>query len=160
MVFECSQCGECCSIMGRMHAIKEERSDGEFLLRNQYTGEEQVVRIDPEKTDLYADRSIFADWPDACPFLRRDPRDEKAYCTVHRTRPDICREFGCWTLLILDPQGRRVGRVMGRRHLCSEDPAFFTVWQACVGGIQEADDAAWRERVASVLEAAGYHVRR
>ena len=67
---------------------------------NEYTGEETAVTVDPDKVLLFLDRSIFEELPEACPFFRTDQKTGKAYCTVHLTRPEICRDYGCWRLLI------------------------------------------------------------
>ena len=97
--------------------------------------------------------------PEACPFLRFEEKDGKAYCTVHLTRPDICREFCCWRLLILDPQGRRSGRIMYQRTFVSDDADLSRLWEQSVRRIREPDDAVWDERVIRILSGAGYTVR-
>ncbi|MDD4254415.1 MAG: YkgJ family cysteine cluster protein [Methanofollis sp.] len=160
MPFACIRCGECCSQMGDVHVVREECGDGSFLMENRYTCEVHAVRIDPDKTHLLPDRSIFERWPLACPFLREDPADGKACCTIHDTRPDICQEYRCWRLLILNAGGTRAGRVMERRHLAADDPALKEVWETQVAVIREDDDARWDERAVLLLMQAGYQVRR
>src|SRR5512136_3112271 len=119
MPFECSQCGECCSHLGLVHTIDRYCGDFHFLLKNQYTGEKTAVAVDPDKIVLYRDTSIFQERPEACPFFRYDRVSAKGYCTVHMTRPEICRDYGCWRMLVLDSHGKRAGRIMCRRHLAS-----------------------------------------
>ncbi|WP_067051433.1 YkgJ family cysteine cluster protein [Methanofollis ethanolicus] len=160
MPFACIQCGECCSQMGDVHVVREECGDGSFLMENRYTGEVHAVRVDPDKTHFFPDRSVFARWPLACPFLREDPADGKACCIIHQTRPDICREYRCWRLLILNARGTRAGRVMERRHLAADDPALAAFWETHVAKIREDDDARWDERAVLLLVQAGYRVRR
>lgn len=160
MPFACIQCGECCSQMGDVHVVREECGDGRFLMENRYTGEVHAVGIDPDKVGLFSDRSVFERWPGACPFLREDPADGKAYCIVHLTRPEICREYSCWRLLVLNARGRRVGRVMERRYLATDDPDLRAFWEKHVVGIREDDDARWDEQAIEMLNRAGYEVRR
>lgn len=160
MPFTCIQCGECCSHLGDVHVVTEECSDGTFLMLNRYTGEEHLVRIDPDKVYLFPDHSIFERWPEACPFLRADPAHSRICCIVHLTRPDICREYSCWRLLILNARGQRVGRVMERRYLATDDPALAKFWEKYVGAIREEEDARWDERVIEALTRGGYQVRR
>src|SRR5512137_584281 len=124
MPFECSQCGECCSYLGLVHVVQQDYGNFRFLIRNQYTGEKTTVAVDLDKVTLFSDRSIFLEHPEVCPFFRRDNVSGKGYCTVHQTRPEICRDYGCWRLLILDAGGRRAGRIMCQRHLASEDEAL------------------------------------
>jgi hypothetical protein len=159
MPFECSQCGECCSHLGLVHTIREEYGNYRFLLNNEYTGEKTAVTVDPDKIALFCDKSIFSERPEACPFFRYDRALAKGYCTVHLTRPGICRDYGCWRLLILDAGGKRAGRIMGRRHLASEDGALTRLFEEQINPIIEAEDAAWDKRVIRILVAAGYTVR-
>jgi uncharacterized protein len=159
MPFECSQCGECCSYLGLVHTIQKDCGNYRFLVNNLYTGEKTLVAVDPDKILLYSDKSIFLERPEACPFFRYDPTSAKGYCTVHLTRPEICRDYGCWRMLILGSGGKRAGRIMGQRHLASEDEALTRLFEANINHLVEPDDAVWDERVIRVLVAAGYTVR-
>lgn len=159
MPFECSQCGECCSYLGQVHIIQEDYGNYRFLVNNQYTGEKTVVTVDADKIALFCDRSIFQKRPEACPFFRYDQGSGKGYCTVHLTRPEICRDYGCWRLLILDPGGKRAGRIMCQRHLASEDEALTRLFEEHINHLAEPDDALWDKQVIRVLNAAGYSVR-
>ena len=160
MGFECLQCGECCSHMGLVHKIRETRGDYKFLVYNVYTGEETEVEVDPDKRALFEDRKILQELQEACPFFRRNPDDQKAYCTVHLTWPDICREFKCWRLLILDHRGERAGRIIYQRSLLCEDETLRQLWDQCIDEMKEQDDAAWDEKVILRLSQAGYTIRR
>lgn len=146
--------------MGQVHKIKESRGDFEFLVNNQYTGEKTGVIIDSDKHHLFADKSIFLDQPEACPFLRYHPADRKAYCTVHLTRPEICRDFGCWRLLILNSQGTRAGRIMYQRAFFSDDADLTRLWKTCIDSLNEPDDELWEEKITSILVNGGYTVRK
>ncbi|ACL17722.1 conserved hypothetical protein [Methanosphaerula palustris E1-9c] len=131
-----------------------------FLVRNQYTGERTPVIVDPDKIELFLDRSTFIERPEACPFFRFNRSSAKGYCTVHLTRPEICRDYGCWRLLILDTGGKRAGRIMGQRHLASEDPGLTRLFSDQIDPLVEPDDRVWDDRVIQMLERAGYTVRR
>jgi len=78
MAFECEQCGECCSHLGLVHSIAEDRGNYEFVVFNLYTNESDVVTVDPDKHAIYDDKSIFAALPEACPFFRHQPGSEKS----------------------------------------------------------------------------------
>lgn len=159
MVFECLQCGECCHHMGQVHSIWETRGEFEFLVNNEYSGEKNIVVVDPGKQSLFADKSIFLDHPEACPFLRYSRRDGKAYCTVHLTRPEICRDYGCWRLLILNSRGLRAGRIMYQRAFFSDDSNLTRLWKKNIDNLDEPDDRKWDEKITEVLSDAGYTVR-
>jgi len=159
MPFECQQCGECCSHLGLVHIIHKDLGNHRFIVNNQYTGEKTTVTIDPDKYELFRDKSIFSERPEACPFFRYDMRAAKGYCTVHLTRPEICRDYGCWRILILDSGGKRAGRIMCQRHLASEDDALTRLFEEQINDVIEPDDAVWDAMVIRCLTRAGYTVR-
>lgn len=146
--------------MGEVHTIQETRGIFEFLINNQYTGEKTAVIIDQDKHHLFADRSIFLEHPEACPFLRYHPDSGKAFCTVHLTRPEICRDYGCWRLLILNYRGLRAGRIMYQRAFFSDDTDLTRLWMTCIDNLHEPDDDVWDRKVTAILMNAGYTVRK
>jgi uncharacterized protein len=158
--FECIQCGECCEHLGLVHTIQEEYGDFRFLIHNIYTSEETPVSIDPDKRDLFLDTGIFKKFPEGCPFFRHQHQNGKACCTVHQSRPDICRDYRCWRLLILDHRGRRVGRIRYIRSLCTEDAILTKLWDECIEQSDEPDDHIWEETMIRTLTRAGYTVRK
>lgn len=158
MGFFCQQCGECCSQMGDVFHIKEQMEGLVFLIYNQYTGEEYLVTIDPDKTQLFTQSAVAADEPLSCPFLRRDPVTGLALCTVHATKPDICRECGCWTMLILDSNGRRAGRLLGAGHFAADDPALHDLWADQIEDLEITDRNEWERKVRAILSREGYTV--
>ncbi len=160
MAFECQQCGECCHHMGQVHTIMEIRGEFTFLVNNQYTGEKTEVIVDQDKHQLFSDKSIFLEQPEACPFLRYEREDGKAYCTVHLTRPEICRDYGCWRLLILNARGSRAGRIMYQRAFFSDDADLTRLWITCIDNLTEPDDDVWEEKVTRILLNAGYTIRK
>jgi Putative zinc- or iron-chelating domain len=160
MPFECFQCGDCCEHLGLVYKIKEDYGGFRFLIHNNYTGEETAVSVDPDKRDLFMDKSIFKRLPNTCPFFRHQPGSEKTCCTVHLTRPEICREYRCWRLLILNHRGRRVGKIQYIRTLCSADPSLIKLWNSCIEDHREPDDRIWEDRMVGILTKAGYTVRK
>ena len=160
MPFECSQCGECCSHLGLVHTIREDYGNYRFLVNNEYTGEKTTVTVDPDKIRLFCDRSIFTERPEACPFFRYDRHDGKGYCTVHFTRPEICRDYGCWRILITAMDGKRAGRIKCQRFLASDDERLTRIVDEQVNAVNEPDDDRWDERLIRVLTAEGYQVCR
>jgi Fe-S-cluster containining protein len=160
MVFDCQQCGECCSHLGLVHSITEDRGNYEFVVFNRYTNESNVVSVDADKHALYDDQGIFGKLPEACPFFRHQPGSEKAFCTVHLTRPDICRDYSCWRMLIVSRTGQRAGRIMFSRYLCSEDPFVTRIFEECIDPVHEPDDAKWDDLVTRILIERGYAVRK
>ena len=160
MAFECVQCGECCTRLGHVHSIKEEYGNYRFLVNNRYTNEDTLVTVDPDKKALFDDTGIFEKHPYACPFFRHRPGSELACCSVHFTRPEICREYQCWRLLVLNPSGRRVGKIPHMRTLVSDDPLLNRIWDDCIEPQNEPDDRRWEDAMITTLAKAGYTVRR
>ncbi len=145
--------------MGQVHTISESRGEFEFLINNEYTGEKNIVVVDPDKHSLFAGKSIFPDHPEACPFLRYRESDRKAYCTVHLTRPEICRDYGCWRLLILNSRGHRAGRIMYQRTFLLDEAELRVLWERCIDDLNEPDDVKWDREITRILTSAGYTVR-
>jgi len=160
MGFECLQCGECCSHLGTVLTIEEEISETEFIICNQYTGERKRVRIDEDKLHLYPDKSIFDELPEACPFLRPDPANNRVCCTIHKTRTDMCREYGCWRLLILGPDEKPVGRITGPRILRTKDENLKGVWDRRISDLDPSDQAVWDQNMETILLEEGYSIRK
>ncbi len=159
MGFSCLMCGECCHHMGTVHEIKEQKSSYEFVIRNRYTGQLTEVRIDDDKKDLFRDDLTSRILPEACPFFRLDPKSMTGYCTVHRTWPEICRDFGCWKYLITGPDGRVLGRIFPPRMLVSEDARLKRFWETHISEIRGEDDLIWEKEVTAALAGADFRVR-
>ena len=160
MAFECFQCGECCLHLGLVHSIRADLGNYRFLVFNKYTGEETLVTVDPDKHSLFDDTDIFTKNPHACPFFRHQPGSELAWCTVHLSRPELCQDYGCWRLLILNHRGSRVGKIKYIRSLISDDPLLTRIWADCIEQISEPDDQAWENEMIRILSRAGYTVRK
>lgn len=157
--FECLVCGECCSHLGTVLTIEEEMSETEFIICNQYTGERKRVRIDPDKLHLYLDMSIFEELPEGCPFLRPDPANNRVCCTIHETRTDMCREYGCWRILILDGDGKPVGRITGPRILRTKDKILKEVWDRRISPLDSSDQDHWDSVMEDILLEEGYSIK-
>ncbi len=92
----CRQCGQCCSSMGEILRIIEQTGRYEYRIEFLPTGIRQIVRIDPDKQRLFSHAMKPEKRSLACPFLRiRD--DYRVICTIHQTRPDMCRMYFCET---------------------------------------------------------------
>lgn len=158
MTFICQMCGECCSTMGEIIELYEQSGSDMFRIRFTVTGEERVVTLDPDKHDLFFQTPVRSAM--ACPFLRKAP-DGAVICTVHLTRPDLCRQYGCFRLLILDREGRRAGRVMtNSRYFKAVTPEAQTIWQDRCRTLSIADEALWEDEVDRVFMREGYRVIR
>jgi hypothetical protein len=146
--------------MRYVYADIEERGDHAFVVHNFYTGDATEVRVDPDKIALFEDRSSLEGRPDACFFLRFDAETGKAWCTVHQTRPELCREYCCWRLLILDAQGKRAGRVMYQTTFVPDNDDLRLLWERMQPALEGLSGTEWDDAVIRILGASGYRVRR
>jgi len=160
MTFVCQLCGMCCSTMGEIINIREEISPFHYRIWYTTTGEERVVTVDPDKRELFQSAITAAGPSLACPFLRiRDGRD--VICTVHLSRPELCRQYSCFRILVLDPDGRRIGRVLnGTRYFSATDAGLYDLWQRECTGLAGGDEMGWEEKVCRILTRAGYRIIR
>ncbi len=158
MAFLCQMCGECCSTMGEIISILEQTGSTTFRIGYSATLEERVVTLDPDKQDLF-----FTARPKtslACPFLR-EQGPGRLICTVHQSRPELCRQYSCFRILILDAEGCRVGRVMDKsRHFTTTDPRLHAIWQTKCRLEDIPDEEEWEREVEEILSRAGYRVIR
>ncbi|MDD1687415.1 MAG: YkgJ family cysteine cluster protein [Methanoregula sp.] len=146
--------------MGDVIGIKEQAGPSEYIIWFKITGEERRVWIDPEKQDLFDSQDIRKRRPMACPFLRETTHGT-VICTVHYTRPDLCRQYSCFHILVLRPGGERLGRVVdASRYFTTMDPDLRAVWNREIAGIEIPDEALWEEHVEKTLTRAGYQVIR
>jgi uncharacterized protein len=160
MVFRCQQCGECCSYMGDIIDIAGKTGPSMFRIRFSVTGEERIVVVDPDKENLFHTQDIRLLRPMACPFLRFDMKG-RALCTIHETRPGLCRGYTCFRLLILDPEGNHIGRVQDEsRFFSTMNDGLRELWDDKISGVNIPDEAAWEVYVADVFSRAGYRIVR
>jgi hypothetical protein len=145
--------------MQLVHTIKEDRGNYTFVIYNYYSGDVKEVRVDADKIALYEDKSSLSDLPQACPFLRFDKDTGKAWCTVHLTRPEVCRDYCCWRLIIRDAQGRRAGRVLYQRTFLSDTAELEGLWGQIKPTLNDLTDEEWDDALIKSLTAAGYCVQ-
>lgn len=159
MTFVCQRCGDCCSTMGEIISIQEQIRPFEFRIG--YTnGEERLVCVDLDKRELFCHQQQVEKKSLACPFLRQRESHERI-CTVHASRPELCRMYLCSRILILDPEGKRAGRVLhGTRSFITEDEALLDLWSRSIRDVAVPDDEQWEKTIEDVFTRAGYRVIR
>lgn len=159
MTFVCQCCGDCCSTMGEIISIREQINPDEFRIG--YTnGEERMVSVDPDKRDLFRNQHQEERTSIACPFLR-ELTDRKRICTVHASRPELCRGYLCSRILVLDSRGKKAGRVPhGTRIFTSEDRILLGLWNRTMRDITAPDDENWEKTIDDLFTQAGYRVIR
>ena len=160
MTFTCQRCGECCSTMGEIISIHEEIAPFTYRIWYSTTFEERVVTIDPDKRDLFLSGKPAMELPLACPFLRKRSASE-VVCTVHQSRPELCRQYSCFRLLVLGTDGKKIGRFLeGTRYFTSTSPDILKIWDKEGANLNDLDDSEWEDAVDLIFSRNGYNVIR
>jgi hypothetical protein len=145
--------------MGKIISIREQIRPYEFRI-GYANGEERVVSVDPDKRGLFRDQQQDKRKSIACPFLRQRA-SKKRICTVHASRPELCRNYLCSRILIIDSEGNRAGRVRyGTRSFTTEDRTLLDLWNQSIRDIPVPDDEQWEKNVEDIFTRAGYRVIR
>jgi uncharacterized protein len=153
-------CGECCSSMGEVIEIREQTGPSAFRIGFTVTGEEREVTIDPEREALWSHQARHTRRTMACPFLREEETGS-VICTVHHSRPDLCRQYSCFRILVLDGEGKKIGRVVDdTRYFDSGNAGLKETWDQECAGLGITDEDCWEEAVEKRLVSSGYRVIR
>jgi uncharacterized protein len=145
--------------MGEIITIQDQIGPGEF--RIQFTdGEERIVSVNPDKRGIFLEHEQDTGKSSACPFLMRvSPRER--ICTVHASRPELCRGYLCSRILVIGRDGSRAGRVpYGTRSFSTEDRTLLDIWNDHIRDIRFPDDDLWENHVEYVFVRSGYQVIR
>lgn len=156
--FECTRCGKCCMNATEFLEIEKRLSGRNFACRMKITGERFIASIEEEHLPLFNDPAFRPPSSRWCPFLRPVAGTDEYICTVHTSRPQICRGFTCCTMRIYGSDGRAVGSVKGRRSLSTADAALKDCWENHISSIVTDEEKTWKEQVRAALREHGYRV--
>ncbi|NLB01573.1 MAG: YkgJ family cysteine cluster protein [Methanomicrobiales archaeon] len=145
--------------MRDVHRVIEECGGYTFVVHNHYTGDIEEVQVAPDRRALFEDWSSIEKLPNACFFLRFDNETGKAWCTVHQTRPALCREY-CCRLLVFDSQGKLAGRVTYQTALIPETDDLIRLWEQVQPELDRLRGTEWDDAFIHILTTAGYSIRR
>ena len=144
--------------MGEIIEILEELDPFFFRIKFSVTGEERIVSVDQDKRALFHlqdDKTLLSM---ACPFLRQ-AGNKKYVCSVHTSRPELCRQYSCYRILVLDSKDRKIGRVTdASRYFITEDADLRRLWNREIAGVTITDEKCWEVHVEQTLTRAGYRV--
>ena len=151
-------CGECCSTMGEIISIQKQIGDTVFRIGYSTTLEERGVTLDDDKVNLFFHTNPRSSL--ACPFLR-EQTPGRVICTVLNSRPELCQQYSCFRILILDIDNRRVGKVMERtRYFTTLNPRLHEIWQTECHLPDIIDEPRWEQEIERIFTRAGYRVVR
>jgi Fe-S-cluster containining protein len=144
--------------MGEIIEIKEQSAPRKFMIRYTTTGEEREVTIDAGKVAFFSAQDTGIPSRMACPFLREKSPGTRV-CTVHDTRPELCRQYSCFRVLVCDESGNRLGRVWdASRYFTTTDSTLREAWDREIAGHEITDEMEWEDFVGQLLTGKGYRV--
>jgi len=134
--FDCNWCGKCCASFGEFIRIERQLTGRDYYCRYGITNEIFPVHVQPEFADEIEEDFIDSDpgTPDparrGCIFSRKNPGGNGFACAIYPTRPNICREFRCYRMLIHhSPTGEMRGKVIGINELRTRDEILAALWK-------------------------------
>ena len=146
--------------MGEIIEIREELDHCSFRIGLSVTGEERIVSVDPDKLELFRLQDIRTLRPMACPFLRQTS-NKKFVCSVHTSRPELCYQYSCYRILVLDKNERKMGKVTdASRYFITDDAELRRLWNHEIAGVSIPNEKCWEEHVEQILTSAGYRIIR
>lgn len=87
----CTRCGKCCLKKDYMLSLSATAKD---VVRWRKEGRDDILRyvdhVNMGFYDLWFDNGKELD---RCPFLRKDRGAASYRCTIHNTRPEVCRSY-------------------------------------------------------------------
>ena len=146
--------------MGEIVEITGQAAPRKFRIRYATTGEEREVLLDADKVGLFSARGSGTPNHMACPFLREISPGTRV-CAVHNSRPELCRQYSCFRVLVCDESGNRLGRVWdASRYFTTTDPTLREIWDRKIAGHEITDEMEWEDFVGQALISEGYRIIR
>jgi hypothetical protein len=136
----------------------EKITDTEVIGKSAITGEKIHLPHTPEVKEKLADVSVFAVFPDACPFLRQET-ETIWHCLAYAAMPSHCKALECYVMLILDSAGSVVGKVRAKRTLSTEDETLKELYDTVLVHIPAKEDVVWQKEAKKIMVSKGYKVK-
>lgn len=134
--FECTRCGKCCTSFGEFIRIERQLTDRDYYCRDGTTREIFLAHTQPEFADAIAER--FQEQGEigngssrkGCKFMCNDPDGKGFACAIYPSRPNICRTFKCYRMIICHQQSGEIrGRVIGAKEIRTQDGVLLALWR-------------------------------
>ena len=155
--FECDHCGKCCRSFGEFIKIERQLTSRDYYCRYGIKNELFLAHIEPDYADSQPPASKEGEPVKGCPFIRKNQIGSGIACAIYATRPQICREFRCYRMVILHRDGYECGRIMGRNELKTTDESLKQIWKERISRqLPSHDDSRWEKAVIDALALHGY----
>jgi Fe-S-cluster containining protein len=161
VAFHCSGCGKCCASFGAFIKIERQFSSRDYYCRYGIKNEFFLAHIEADYAESPQPGSREGEPAKGCPFMRENKDGKGIACAVYATRPQICRDFRCYRMVILNRDGNECGRIMGRNDLKTTDTTLAQIWKEHIAPLlPSSGDARWENAVIDALAAYGYRGER
>jgi uncharacterized protein len=155
--FECDWCGKCCRSFGEFIKIERQLTDRDYYCRDGIKNEIFHAHIEGDYADRLPPGSTEGKPVKGCPFMRKSPDTRGIACAIYATRPQTCRNFRCYRMVILDHEGHECGRIMGRNDLKTTDKILEQIWKNHIAPLlPHHSDMRWEKAVIDALVPYGY----
>ena len=156
VTFNCSGCGKCCTSFGDFIKIERQLNHREYYCRYGIKNELFLAHVEGDYTVSSPADSVEGEPAKGCPFLKKNFSGDGFTCAIYSTRPQVCKEFRCYRMLIYDREGHECGRLMGTHDLKTTDKTLEKIWKEEVAPIPGLRDRKQDKRVIDILAAHGY----
>lgn len=164
--FVCDWCGKCCRSFGEFIRIERRLTERDYYCRYRITNELALVHVQPDYADEISEAFLNSK-PESenpekkCAFLVKNRGGKGFVCSVYPTRPQVCREFRCYRMLIHNHDGELVGRVIGQNEIRTTDERLAGIWKEHISHLPHSrrpnePDPGWTARVMAILSRHGY----
>jgi Fe-S-cluster containining protein len=154
--FVCTWCGKCCTCYGDFIRIERQFSSRDYFCRYGIKNESFYAHVQEDYIGDYPLASQEGQKRKGCPFMRKNLSVEGFACAIYDTRPQVCRDFRCYRMVIYDRDGRACGKIMGRNQLKTDDKELEKIWKEEIEPIPYREGTRWEKMVIETLAAHGY----
>jgi len=159
--FECDRCGKCCRSFGEFIKIERKLTSRDYYCRYGIKNELFLAHIEADYADSQPPGSKEGERLKGCPFIRKSQNESGISCAIYATRPQICRDFRCYRMVIYHKEGHECGRIMGRNDLKTTDGTLLQIWKEHIAQrLPPHGDARWDTAVIEALARHGYRGER
>lgn len=157
VAFKCSGCGKCCTSFGDFIKIERQLNHRDYYCRYGIKNELFLAHVEGDYIVRSPAHPAEGKPIKGCPFLKKNPSGNGFTCAIYSTRPQVCKEFRCYRMLIYDREKHECGRIMGTHDLKTTDKTLEKIWNEEVSPIPGPRDNKQEKRIISILAAHGYH---
>jgi len=151
--FECDRCGKCCRSFGEFIKIERQLTSRDYYSRYGLKNELFLAHIEADYADMQPPYSKEGE--KGCPFIRKNQNGSGIACAIYATRPQICREFRCYRMVIYNSAGHECGRILGRNELKTNDEPLARIWKESIA--QRLPHHSYMRWETAVIEALADH---